>query len=187
MSPFLHTGSNFRTRLCGATPFDVAFPLISTHIWSISPHYMFHHKREPLWTSLLEGDRICVEHLMRETWSLSHPGVDGAGLGGLLDLYLCWTHFSIAFWWLQSTRYLQITFPYDLITKWLRLNILAYNFHVISRTMFTIPCKKLSTTDAGALKIGSSSIFWFLAPCFLAVLCFALGNGVIGEEKIVLQ
>lgn len=130
---------------------------------------------------------ICVEHLTRETVSLNHPGVDGAALGGLLNLYLCWTPFSIALWWLPSTRYLQITFPYDLITTWWSLNILAYNFHVILCTMFTIPCKKLSATDAGALKIGSSSIFWFLAPCFLAVLCFALGNGVIEEEKIVLQ
>lgn len=72
---------------------------------------------------------ICVEHLTRETLSLNRLGVDGAALGGLLNLYLCWTPFSIALWWLQSTRYLQITFPYDLITKWWSLNILVYNFH----------------------------------------------------------
>lgn len=38
----------------------------------------------------------CVEHLTRETLSLNRAGVDGAALCGLLNLYLCWTPFSVA-------------------------------------------------------------------------------------------
>lgn len=159
MSTFLHTGSNFRR---GAASFDVAFLRVFRLITCV----------------FLEGGRICVEHFMRETLFLNNPGVDGAALGGLLNLCLCWTLFSVEVWWLPSAWDLQN------MIKWRSLNILAYNFHANSCTTFTIPCKKVSATDAGALKIASSSVFCFSPSCFLAVLCSALGNVWLKKKRL---
>lgn len=121
--------------------------------------------------------------LWGETLFLNHPGVDGAVLGGLLNLCLCWTPLSVEVWWLQSAWYSTFRLHFHMTTNWRSLNILAYNFHVISCAMFTIPCKKVSATDAGDLKIASSSIFWFLAPSFLAVLCSALGKVWLKKKR----